>query len=87
MRGPEDRSLRVLERDIDLGEDGRFVVRVAGPADEISDEQARFVGAHRRIGSRRLELRLQHRGQRRVGALVDGAGDLVEIHRATSIPT
>jgi signal transduction histidine kinase len=45
VNGPEDRLLRVVERDIDLGEDGRFVVRVAGPADEIWDEQARFVGA------------------------------------------
>src|SRR5215207_2245579 len=34
-RGPDDRWLRILERDIDLGEDGRFVVAVAGPADEI----------------------------------------------------
>jgi signal transduction histidine kinase len=45
VTGPEDRMLRVVERDIDLGEDGRFVVRIAGPADEIWDEQARFVGA------------------------------------------
>ena len=43
--GPEDRLLRVLERDIDLGEDGRFVVRVAGPADEISGAQSRFLFA------------------------------------------
>ena len=27
--------LRILERDVDLGEDGRFVIRVAGPADDI----------------------------------------------------
>ncbi|MDB5512511.1 MAG: ATPase [Enterovirga sp.] len=40
--GPEDRVLRVLERDIDLGEDGRFVVRLAGPADEISAARSRF---------------------------------------------
>jgi signal transduction histidine kinase len=40
--GPEGRLLRVIERDIDLGEDGRFVVRVAGPADEIADAQRRF---------------------------------------------
>lgn len=45
VKGPEDRTLRMVERDIDLGEDGRFVVRVAGPADEMSDDQARFVGA------------------------------------------
>ncbi|MDB5590647.1 sensor histidine kinase [Enterovirga sp.] len=41
--GPEDRLLRLIERDIDLGEDGRFVVRVAGPADEISSAVRRFV--------------------------------------------
>ena len=43
--GPEGRVLRVLERDIDLGEDGRFVVRLAGPADEIADAQRRFIMA------------------------------------------
>jgi signal transduction histidine kinase len=41
--GPEGRVLRVLERDIDLGEDGRFVVRLAGPGDEIADAQRRFI--------------------------------------------
>jgi signal transduction histidine kinase len=34
-RAPDDRSLRIIERDIDLGEDGRYIIRVAGPADEI----------------------------------------------------
>lgn len=43
--GPEGRTLRLLERDIDLGEDGRFVIRLAGPADEISAAQRRFIGA------------------------------------------
>ncbi|MBV9078172.1 MAG: HAMP domain-containing histidine kinase, partial [Methylobacteriaceae bacterium] len=42
VTGPEGRVLRVIERDIDLGEDGRFVVRVAGPADEIAEAQRRF---------------------------------------------
>jgi signal transduction histidine kinase len=41
--GPEGRVVRVLERDIDLGEDGRFVVRLAGPADEIAAAQGRFI--------------------------------------------
>ena len=45
VAGPEGRLERVVERDIDLGEDGRFVVRVAGAADEMADDQARFVGA------------------------------------------
>ncbi|WP_188311905.1 sensor histidine kinase [Salinarimonas soli] len=40
--GPDERQLRVVERDIDLGEDGRFVVRVAGPAAEIRQEVHRF---------------------------------------------
>ncbi len=43
--GPESRLLRVIERDIDLGEDGRYVVRVAGPGDEISGAQHRFLAA------------------------------------------
>jgi signal transduction histidine kinase len=42
-QGPEDRMLRIVERDIDLGEDGRYVVRVAGPADEIETEVRRFI--------------------------------------------
>jgi signal transduction histidine kinase len=37
--------LRVVERDIDLGEDGRFVVRVGGPADEIDQDVRRFIFA------------------------------------------
>lgn len=43
--GPEGRTLRLVERDIDLGEDGRYVVRVAGPADEIAATVTRFVTA------------------------------------------
>jgi signal transduction histidine kinase len=43
--GPERRRLRLIERDIDLGEDGRYVVRVAGPADEVSEEVGRFIVA------------------------------------------
>ena len=44
-RGPDDRWLRVIERDIDLGEDGRFIVAVAGPADEIDKDVRRFTAA------------------------------------------
>ncbi len=36
--GPQDRLLRVVERFIDAGEDGRFVIAVAGPADELTDD-------------------------------------------------
>jgi signal transduction histidine kinase len=39
---PDDRPLRLLERDIDLGEDGRFIIRVGGPADEIEVDVQRF---------------------------------------------
>lgn len=41
--GPDDRRLRVIERDIDLAEDGRFTVTVAGPADEIDNAIRQFV--------------------------------------------
>ena len=44
-RAPDERELRVVERDIDLGEDGRFLVRVAGPSDEIAGDVRRFVMA------------------------------------------
>ncbi|MCO5092560.1 ATP-binding protein [Bosea sp. (in: a-proteobacteria)] len=36
--GPDDRRLRILEREIDVGEDGRFIVAVAAPADEIEGD-------------------------------------------------
>lgn len=39
---PDERALRVLERDIDLGKDGRFILRVAGPADEIESDVRQF---------------------------------------------
>ncbi|MDX3808435.1 ATP-binding protein [Bosea thiooxidans] len=38
ISGPDDRTLRVLEREIDVGEDGRFTVAVAAPADEIEGD-------------------------------------------------
>src|SRR5437773_1420417 len=34
-RGPEDQDLRLVERSIDLGADGRYFVAVAGDASEI----------------------------------------------------
>lgn len=36
--GPDERNLRAVERNIDVGEDGRFAVIVAAPADEIEDD-------------------------------------------------
>lgn len=44
-RGPEEHWLRIIERDIDLGEDGRFIVAVAGPAEEIDKDVRRFTAA------------------------------------------
>jgi signal transduction histidine kinase len=43
--GPDERPLRLVERDIDLGEEGRFIVRLAGPADEIDQDVRRFIFA------------------------------------------
>src|SRR5205823_12576883 len=42
VNGPEDQRLRALERNIDLGEEGRFLVAVAGDAAEIDDETRSF---------------------------------------------
>ena len=41
-RGPEDQDLRLVERNIDLGTDGRYLVAVAGDASEIDDETQSF---------------------------------------------
>jgi signal transduction histidine kinase len=43
--GPESRRLRGVERLIDLGEDGRYRITVAGPADEIDAEIGEFTKA------------------------------------------
>src|SRR5215475_4018834 len=42
VQGPADQHLRMVERTIDLGEDGRFVVGVAGDAAEIDEELRGF---------------------------------------------
>jgi signal transduction histidine kinase len=41
-RGPEDQDLRLVERSIDLGADGRYFVAVAGDAAEIDEETRNF---------------------------------------------
>ncbi len=41
-KAQDDRALRIIERDVDLGEEGRYTVRVAGPADEIANDVGRF---------------------------------------------
>src|SRR5215212_8491913 len=38
VQGPEDQRLRLVERDVDLGDDGRFLVAVGGDASELDDE-------------------------------------------------
>ncbi len=40
--GPEEQRLRVIERTIDIGDEGRFIVAVAGDAVEIDDETRAF---------------------------------------------
>jgi signal transduction histidine kinase len=42
VSGPEDQRLRLVERNIDLGDEGRYLVAVAGDAAEISDEMRSF---------------------------------------------
>ncbi|GJE40090.1 ATP-binding protein [Methylobacterium persicinum] len=44
-KGQDGRLLRIMERDVDLGEEGRYTVRVAGPADEIVNDVERFRNA------------------------------------------
>jgi signal transduction histidine kinase len=41
-QGPEEQKLRLVERDIDLGDDGRYLISVAGDASEIDDETRSF---------------------------------------------
>lgn len=42
VTGPDTRLLRVMERFIDVGEDGQFLLLVAGPSDEIEEEIGDF---------------------------------------------
>ena len=42
VQGPEDQRLRLVERDVDLGDDGRFLVSVGGDAAELDDEILAF---------------------------------------------
>lgn len=41
-KAQDDRPLRIIERTVDLGEEGRYIVRVAGPSDEIAADMRRF---------------------------------------------
>lgn len=40
--GPAGRRIRIVEQEIDLGEQNRFVIAVAGNADEIVDQRRQF---------------------------------------------
>src|SRR5499427_32194 len=42
VAGPGDQRLRLVERNIDLGDEGHYLVAVAGDAAEISDEMRSF---------------------------------------------
>ncbi len=42
LTGPEGRRIRIVEQEIDLGEQNRFVISVAGNAEEIAGESRRF---------------------------------------------
>jgi signal transduction histidine kinase len=42
VNGPEDQKLRLVERNIDLGDEGHYLVAVAGDAAEITDETRSF---------------------------------------------
>jgi signal transduction histidine kinase len=42
LKGPEGKHLRIVEQEIDLGETNRFLISVAGNADEIAAESRRF---------------------------------------------
>jgi signal transduction histidine kinase len=42
VSGPEDQRLRLVERNIDLGDEGHYLVAVAGDAAEISQETRSF---------------------------------------------
>src|SRR5215213_349951 len=42
VTGPEDQRLRLVERTVDLGEEGRYLVAVAGDALEVEEEAQSF---------------------------------------------
>jgi signal transduction histidine kinase len=42
VQGPEDQRLRLIERNVDLGDEGRYLIAVAGDAAELNDEILAF---------------------------------------------
>ena len=90
-QGPDGRRLRLVERLIDAGDQGRYLVQVAGPPDEVDAEIARFnlyVGATfallalALVGSTALQVRFGLRPLRRlqegVAAIRRGEGEKIE---------
>ena len=45
VQGPEDQRLRLIERNVDLGDEGRYQIAVGGDAAELDDEILAFNGA------------------------------------------
>lgn len=45
VQGPEDQRLRLVERNVDLGDEGRYQISVGGDAAELDDEILQFNGA------------------------------------------
>jgi signal transduction histidine kinase len=41
-KGPDDRTIRIIERIIDLGDDGRYIVAIAGDPEEVVQEIRQF---------------------------------------------
>lgn len=89
--GPDDRSLRIVERTIDAGDDGRYLVQVAAPADEVTADITGFnlsltlvfvLLGLALVGSSLLQLRFGLRPLRRirsgVAAIRRGEGERIE---------
>jgi signal transduction histidine kinase len=45
VQGPEDQRIRLIERNVDLGDEGRYQIAVGGDAAELDDEILAFNGA------------------------------------------
>ncbi len=89
--GPDDRPLRIVERTIDAGDDGRYLVQVAAPADEVAADITGFnlslalvfvLLGLALVGSSLLQLRFGLRPLRRirsgVAAIRRGEGERIE---------
>jgi signal transduction histidine kinase len=91
VKGPDDRALRIVEKVIDAGDQGTYLVQVAGPTDEIERQISHFeldivvtfaLLALALIGSSALQLRFGLRPLRRlqegVAAIRRGEGERIE---------